>query len=77
MYDQNTLRKLNAAREAKEKQNAEDQKAVKKSIVDDFQFELKKGQAKYYSDLSLKRPLTSEEFARFKQLCQELGAVTA
>lgn len=41
-------------------------------IMKNYEFDFKKGQAEYWSKISLERPLTTEEFKRFKQLCEEL-----
>jgi hypothetical protein len=45
-------------------------------ILEEFEFNLKKGQAEYWMKKSLERPLTHTEFLRYKQLCNELGLVT-
>ena len=44
-----------------------------KKILEDFEFNFKKGQAEFWMKKSLERPLTQEEFQRYKQLCKELG----
>ncbi len=43
-------------------------------IMKDYEFNFKKGQAEYWSKISLERQLTPNEFKRFKQLCEELSA---
>jgi hypothetical protein len=45
----------------------------KKKFIEEYEFQFKKGQAMYYSELSLKRPLTDSELTRFRQLCKEIG----
>jgi len=45
----------------------------KKNFLAEYEFEFKKGQAMYYSKLSLERPLTDQELKRFRQLCNEIG----
>ena len=45
----------------------------KNDFLAEYEFEFKKGQAMYYSELSLKRPLTDSELKRFRQLCNEIG----
>jgi len=45
----------------------------KKKFMEEYEFQFKKGQAMYYSELSLKRPLTDSELTRFRQLCNEIG----
>jgi len=44
-----------------------------KKILEDFEFDFKKGQAEYWMKISLERPLTDKEFKRYKQLVKELG----
>ena len=44
-----------------------------KKFLEDYEFEFKKGQAMYWMEISLQRPLTEKELARYKQLCKELG----
>lgn len=44
-----------------------------KKILEDYDFKFKKGQAEYWMKISLERPLTDNEFKRYKQLCKELG----
>ncbi len=42
-------------------------------VMQDYEFEFKKGQAQHYMEISLKRPLTETELKRYKQLAKELG----
>lgn len=44
-----------------------------KKILEDYEFEFKKGQAEHWMKISLERPLTEKEFKRYKELCKELG----
>lgn len=44
-----------------------------KKILEDFEFDFKKGQAEHWMKISLERPLTEKEFKRYKELCKELG----
>lgn len=46
----------------------------KKQVLADFEYDLKKARAMYYMKLSLERPLTHDEFLRYKELAKELGA---
>ena len=45
-----------------------------KEIMAQFEFDMLKGRAMYYSKLSLERPLTDDEFAKYKAICKQLGA---
>lgn len=44
-----------------------------KQFLEQIEFDFKKGQAEYWMKISLERPLTDNEFKRYKQLCKELG----
>ncbi len=42
-------------------------------FMKEYEFNILKGQAQHYADISLKRPLTETELKRYKELAKELG----
>ena len=49
-------------------------KKMNKELFEKVAFDLLKGRANYYMQLSLKRPLTTAELDRYRAICKELGA---
>ena len=45
-----------------------------KKVAEGFERDLLMGRAKYYAELSLKRPLTDAELERYREICKTLGA---
>jgi len=45
----------------------------RKDAIDDFEYMRNMAEARAYASLSQKRPLTKEEFERYKHVCEKVG----
>lgn len=45
------------------------------NVIQDFEYMRNKAEANVLSKLSLERPLTDEEFNRYKEVCKKIGVM--
>lgn len=48
-------------------------KTVEQKAINDFEYMRYSAEARAYSKLSLERPLTTNEFNRYKDVCKKIG----
>jgi len=43
------------------------------NLIEEFEYMINKAEANVLSKISLERPLTDEEFVRYKNVCKKIG----